>query len=760
MTKGPVDLIVLNRIAADVRGHRTSTVAEIPDDMFCSTISKKTSLGRTDGLLHPGYGMPKTKENVFHNLCTGIMKSQVKNFESVLLSPDQTKTIPTTLSFHHISCNVKTQIFSCSSPSSIKVLSDLRLHETCFNVKIFYLLSRLLDVLAGRKNPSQLTGYVLLNGKLLPSSVQRRLCGYVVQVKIECIEYSVIKIMETLTIRENITFSATLRLPRCTAARERDEKVSSVIEELGLTSVADRIIGTQSTCGVSGGERKRTCIGIELVNDPLVLFLDEPTTGLDSYTAGTVIQTLRRLADSGRTIVFSIHQPKYSIYRRFDRLTIISNGQMIYHGPGGQKPILHFENCGYFIEGHNNPADFFMDILHGEFDIDATVVQQENIPGTSEKDVCKTIRETVCRRLIACWLESTLWRELDCEFVQPGNYLSTINKEIEKFDELWALSRSLCTTDTNHEDDDDNNIHYQNVDFQQDNLYSAPMNNNNNFFYYNTTVKSQKLDNCFSCKCKKRSSNYQQCSTTFCYQLHETSTGFYRISAYFLSKILSDVLPIKVIPAFLCLSITYYLTGLRYELYPFLLWQLTIGLLTFCASAITFAVSAMVNDQRIGSILLSMLFVLMMITSGYLVNISTLWKWLQLFRYISILRYAINILTINELFDMTFCPETTLPYSKLSSVDFNRINASDSPYSNATSLLINEWKNTEYFQTGIGKIQNLESMCISGAQYLESQAIEYRSKWAVWLNELGIFVIAILALCVAYIHLRLIKRYR
>ncbi|VDP42918.1 unnamed protein product [Schistosoma curassoni] len=396
---------------------------------------------------------------------------------------------------------------------------------------------------------------------------------------------------------------------------------------------------------------------------------------------------------------------------------------------------------------------------------------------------------------------------LDCEFVQPGNYLSTINKEIEKFDELWALSRSLCTSDTNQEDDDDNNIHYQNVDFQQDNLYSAPM-NNNNFFCYDTTIKSPKLVNCFSCKCKKQSSNYQQCSTTFslflgiiylnmnkwsgsgiqnrvglffitCLHLlfisgtllevflkdrlifiHETSTGFYRISAYFLSKILSDVLPIKVIPAFLCLSITYYLTGLRYELYPFLLWQLTIGLLTFCASAITFAVSAMVNDRRIGSILLSMFFVLMMVTSGYLVNISTLWKWLQLFRYISILRYAINILTINELFDMTFCPETTLPYSKLSSVDFNRINASDSPYSNVTSLLINEWKNTEYFQTGIGKIQNLESICISGVQYLESQAIEYRSKWAVWLNELGILVIAILALCVAYIHLRLIKRYK
>uniref|UniRef100_A0A3Q0KL31 Broad substrate specificity ATP-binding cassette transporter ABCG2 n=2 Tax=Schistosoma mansoni TaxID=6183 RepID=A0A3Q0KL31_SCHMA len=835
------------------------------------------------------------------------MKSQVKNFESVPLSPNQIKTIPTTLSFHHVSCNVKTQILSCSSPSSIKVLSDLSgFMPPGMNAIIGPTgcgKSTLLDVLAGRKNPSQLTGYVLLNGEFLPNSVRRRLCGYVVQENI---------VMETLTIRENITFSATLRLPRCTAARERDEKVSSVIEELGLTSVADRIIGTQSTCGVSGGERKRTCIGIELVNDPLVLYLDEPTTGLDSYTAGTVIQTLRRLADSGRTIVFSIHQPKYSIYRLFDRLTIISNGQMIYHGPGGQTPIVYFENCGYFIEGHNNPADFFMDILHGEFDIDETVVQQKNIAGTSEKDVCKTVRETVCRKLIACWLKSTLWRQckvflaecsenfhqnrlrrlkqkkqdqkynstttrkttitrhiqhkqtkfnkqgkqFDCEFIQPGNYLSTINKEIEKFDKLWALSRSLSTTtDSNFDDDHGDSIHYPNVDclinentlkksgqkrnFQQDNLYSAPM-NNNNYYYYDKTVNGQKLVNCCSCKCKKQSSKYQQCSTTFCYQLftlnwrsyltmkrsgrtilahfavqfvialflgiiylnmnkwrgsgiqnrmglffltclhllfisgtllevflkdrlifvHETSTGFYRISAYFLSKILSDVLPIKVIPAFLCLSITYYLTGLRHELYPFLLWQFTIGLLTFSASAITFAVSAMVNDRRIGSILLSMLFVLMMITSGYLVNISTLWKWLQLVRYISILRYAINILTINELFDMTFCPESTLPYSKLSSVDFNRINVSDPPYSNTTSLLINEWKNTEYFHTGIGEIQNLESICISGVQYLESQGIEYRSKWAIWLNELGIFVIAILALCVAYIHLRLIKRYK
>ncbi|KAK4470684.1 hypothetical protein MN116_006214 [Schistosoma mekongi] len=822
------------------------------------------------------------------------MRLQTENFESLVLFPQRKKRVSATLSFHHLSYNVKTKTIPWSSSSLVKVLSDLSGYiPPGLNAIIGPTgcgKSTLLDVLAGRKNPSQLTGYVLLNGQFMPSNVRRRLCGYVVQENIA---------VDTLTVRENITFSATLRLPCCTTARERSVKVSSIIDELGLTSVADRILGTQLVCGVSGGERKRTCIGIELVSDPLVLYLDEPTTGLDAYTAESIIRTLRRLADLGRTIVFSIHQPKYSIYRLFDRLTIISNGQMIYHGPAGQIPITHFESCGYFIEGHNNPADFFMDILHGEFDNNETVVKPINISGI-------TVRETVRCRLVARWLESTFCKQCkiflaecsksfnknrltqlkhlkpsksqklnsttttnttphthyklrkfnkqneqyDCEYIQPGNYLSILNKEIEKFDELWALSRSVSTTYSNHNGNSDNDhLHNTNVDyllsetslkrfkqsrdFQSDSLFYALMNNQNS--------KTHKHIDCYSCECNTQSSDYQKYATTFCQQLstlnwrsylsmkrsgrtilahfiiqfiialflgiiylnmdiycesgiqnrmglffftclhllfisgtllevflkdrlifmHETSTGFYRISAYFISKVLSDVLPTKVVPAFFCLSITYYLTGLRYNWHSFLFWQLTIALLTFSASAITFAVSAMVKDRRIGSMLLSMFFVLMMITSGYLVNISTVWKWLQLIRYISILRYAINVLAINELSDMTFYPQSTLSHLKLLSIDINNVNISDPIYSNLSSLLsVNEWRNTEYFQTGIGKIQNLQSVCVTGVQYLQSQAIEYQSKWSIWLNELGILVIAVSALCVAYIHLRLINRYK
>jgi ATP-binding cassette subfamily G (WHITE) protein 2 len=94
--------------------------------------------------------------------------------------------------------------------------------------------------------------------------------GYVVQDDI----YS-----GTLTVRENIMFSANLRLPQTVTLEERIERVCRIIEQLGLSNCANTRMGTESERGVSGGERKRTCIAMEMVLSPSILFLDEPTTG-------------------------------------------------------------------------------------------------------------------------------------------------------------------------------------------------------------------------------------------------------------------------------------------------------------------------------------------------------------------------------------------------------------------------------------------------------------------------------------------------
>lgn len=103
------------------------------------------------------------------------------------------------------------------------------------------------------------------------SSSFKYIIGYVVQDDI---------ISGTLTVKENIMFSANIRLPSNVSYNERKERVKRIIQELGLISCADTRVGTEFLRGISGGERKRTCIGMELVLEPKILFLDEPTTGL------------------------------------------------------------------------------------------------------------------------------------------------------------------------------------------------------------------------------------------------------------------------------------------------------------------------------------------------------------------------------------------------------------------------------------------------------------------------------------------------
>ena len=129
--------------------------------------------------------------------------------------------------------------------------------------------SSLLDILADRKDRRGLTGEVLINGQPQTQDFKYRV-GYVVQDDM---------VSGTLTVRENLSFSANVRLPRNISTKAKRTIVDQVIGQLGLEKCADSRVGTENSRGISGGERKRTSIGMELVLSPTVLFLDEPTTG-------------------------------------------------------------------------------------------------------------------------------------------------------------------------------------------------------------------------------------------------------------------------------------------------------------------------------------------------------------------------------------------------------------------------------------------------------------------------------------------------
>ena len=137
-----------------------------------------------------------------------------------------------------------------------------------------------------------------------------------------------------LTVLETLTMAARLRLPRSMSRADVNTRIQDVMRQMGLAKVADTPLGDGlKVGGVSGGERKRVAIAVELLSDPGVVFADEPTTGLDSFQAERVMQVLKQLAEGGRTVVLTIHQPRGSIFDMFDDLTVVSEEGVAYSGP-------------------------------------------------------------------------------------------------------------------------------------------------------------------------------------------------------------------------------------------------------------------------------------------------------------------------------------------------------------------------------------------------------------------------------------------
>ena len=138
------------------------------------------------------------------------------------------------------------------------------------------------------------------------------------------------ELLDVLTVREAIAFSAKLRLPRGT---DVDAAVDAILGDVDLRRVEhSRIGGANAARGISGGERRRVSIAQELVIQPDILFLDECTSGLDSFTAASLIHTLKRLASDGRVVVTSLHQPSADVFAQFDHTILMASGRVLWSG--------------------------------------------------------------------------------------------------------------------------------------------------------------------------------------------------------------------------------------------------------------------------------------------------------------------------------------------------------------------------------------------------------------------------------------------
>jgi ABC-type multidrug transport system ATPase subunit len=175
-----------------------------------------------------------------------------------------------------------------------------------------------------------------------------------------------------LTVSETLIFHASLQLSS-SLAREGHGKsklmqqVNRIIWLLGLKSCEHTRVGNDEFKGISGGEKRRLSIGIQLLINPSVCLLDEPTTGLDAFTAHHVVETLQNLSHDGhRTVIISIHQPRYDIFRLIDEIILLSRGRQIWAG-STQDMLRHLDQIGHPCPHHMNPADYILDISSIDF---------------------------------------------------------------------------------------------------------------------------------------------------------------------------------------------------------------------------------------------------------------------------------------------------------------------------------------------------------------------------------------------------------
>jgi ABC transport system ATP-binding/permease protein len=218
--------------------------------------------------------------------------------------------------------------------------------------------STLLNVLNGNDRPS--SGEVCINGINIHTNKQdvEGVIGHVSQDDL---------LIEELTVFQNLFFNA--RLCFGTDSEQRiNEKVIKTLTDLGLYETRDLKVGSPLEKTISGGQRKRLNIALELIREPSVLFVDEPTSGLSSRDSENIMDLLKELSLKGKLIFVVIHQPSSEIYKMFDKMLILDvGGYPIFYG-NPVDAVIYFKRLIHHVKceesecelcGNVNPEQIF-----------------------------------------------------------------------------------------------------------------------------------------------------------------------------------------------------------------------------------------------------------------------------------------------------------------------------------------------------------------------------------------------------------------
>ncbi|XP_059130854.1 ATP-binding cassette sub-family G member 3-like isoform X2 [Peromyscus eremicus] len=458
--------------------------------------------------------------------------------------------------------------------------------------------SWLLDVLAARKDPRGLSGDIWINGKPRPANFKCT-SGYVPQNDV---------VMSTVTVRDNIEFSAALRLPMTVTRDERKRRIDEILELLDLDKVANIKPRSKAL-------RKRTSIAMELVTEHPILFLDDPTTGLDFRTTTDVILILRRMSMRGWTIIFSVNQPQYTIFRFFDSLTLVASGKVMYHGPA-QKTLEYFTSADYQYDSHNNPEYFFLDIINGGFS--AILDTEEDGHEADKYTELSMRRHQVTEKLANMYAQSSLYREtrteLDPLLGEQRAGRSSALEEITCVTPFWhQLGWIICRSFKHLKD------------FRQDTTTQAIIRvivavlvGTAFHFLRNDCTEVQSRAILFllvtGFECITSLTTWELFMINWNCFLHEHTSGYYRVPPYFLGKLLAELVPRRLLPSIIFTVIVFSIAGVKTDVNGFFAMIFTVMMLVCSASSLSLSLGAVMNAAFVQTQLITIYFMFMLVT--------------------------------------------------------------------------------------------------------------------------------------------------
>lgn len=214
----------------------------------------------------------------------------------------------------------------------------------------------LLKLIAGQVHQGTYSGDRMINGCIFVSETYDKVMRHQAFVPQED------SLNESITVWACLTFSAMLRLPHAASLKEKLARVTFLITELGLKSCCQTLISA-----LSGGQRRRLSVAIELLGRPAAMLLDEISSGLDSSSSLRVVRSLQRVSKSENcTIILTIHQPRAEVFSLFDTLLLLGvHGRMVYSGPtvDAAEFLSSSPAVSLKLDSYDNPGDYIIDLL-------------------------------------------------------------------------------------------------------------------------------------------------------------------------------------------------------------------------------------------------------------------------------------------------------------------------------------------------------------------------------------------------------------